>query len=129
MRTSGTRPPVRVARAATLGRSPAGAQLIMAEMNQHVSAMQSQLQSTNAQYQGISATLRRVAAGYQTLSIDASTSHDDMSGDHGIGPQPPTGVVWCLPRPSGGFTCRELLPDGTIAIFSSPTDISGHWPD
>ncbi|WP_101953487.1 hypothetical protein [Mycobacterium intracellulare] len=119
------------AQAATLGRAPAGAQLIMAAMNQHLSAMQGQLQSTKTQYQGVSATLRQVAAGYQTLSIDASMSHDDVSGsgDDGIGPQPPTGIVWCLPRPSGGFTCRELLPDGTIAIFSSPTDISGHWPD
>lgn len=117
------------AQAAPLGRSPAGAQLIMAAMNQHLSAMRGQLRVTKTQYQGVSATLRQVAAGYQTLSIDASTSHDDMSGDDGAGPTPPAGVVWCLPRPSGGFTCRELLADGTIAIFSSPTDISGHWPD
>lgn len=117
------------AQAATLGRSPAGAQLIMAAMNQHLSAMQGQLQATKTQYQGVSATLRQLAAGYQTLSSDAPKSHDDASGDDGTGPTPPTGIVWCLPRPSGGFTCRELLPDGTIAIFSSPTDISGHWPD
>lgn len=101
----------------------------MAAMNQHLSAMQGQLQSTTTQYQGVSATLRQVAAGYQSVSIDTSTSFDDISGDDGTAPKAPTGIVWCLPRPSGGFTCRELLPDGTIAIFSSPTDISGHWPD
>lgn len=117
------------AQAPTLGRSRAGAQLIMAAMDQHLSAMQSQLQATKTQYRGVSATLRQVAAGYQTLSIDASTSHDDVSVADGNAPTPPTGIVWCLPRPSGGFSCRELLPDGTIAIFSSPTDISGRWPD
>ena len=40
----------------------------MAAMDQHLSAMQGQLQSTKSQYQGVSATLRQVAAGYQTLS-------------------------------------------------------------
>ena len=40
----------------------------MAAMDQHLSAMQGQLQSTKSQYQGVSVTLRQVAAGYQTLS-------------------------------------------------------------
>ncbi|OHU52353.1 hypothetical protein BKG82_19010 [Mycobacteroides chelonae] len=42
---------------------------------------------------------------------------------------PPTGIVWCRDHPTGGYMCRELLPNGTISIFPSPTDISGHWPD
>ena len=58
----------------SLGRSPAGAQLIMAAMDQHLSAMQGQLQSTKSQYQGVSVTLRQVAAGYQTLSGGAKDS-------------------------------------------------------
>lgn len=92
------------------------------------------LQTTKTQYQGVSATLRQVASWYRTISIGESTSRDDVSVDDGpagdgLGPGPPMGIVWCLPRESGGFTCRELLPDGTTAIFSSPTDISGHWLD
>ena len=57
-----------------LAKSPAGAQLIMAAMDQHLSAMQGQLQSTKSQYQGVSATLQQVAAGYQTLSNGAKDS-------------------------------------------------------
>jgi hypothetical protein len=56
---------------APLAKSPAGAQLIMAAMDQHLSAMQGQLQSTKSQYQGVSATLGQVAVGYQTLSNGA----------------------------------------------------------
>ena len=59
---------------APLATSPAGAQLIMAAMDQHLSAMQGQLQSTKSQYQGVSATLQQVAAGYQTLSNGAKDS-------------------------------------------------------
>ncbi|WP_162625516.1 hypothetical protein [Mycolicibacterium llatzerense] len=47
----------------------------------------------------------------------------------GIHSPPPTGIIWCRDHPGGGYMCRELLPNGTIAIFASPTDISGHWPD
>lgn len=57
-----------------LGRTPAGAHLIMAAMNQHLSAMQTQLQTTKTQYQAVSATLRQTAAGYQTLSGDDKES-------------------------------------------------------
>ncbi len=52
----------------SLGRTPAGAHLIMAAMDQQLSAMQGQLQTTNSQYQAVSAILRHTAAGYQTLS-------------------------------------------------------------
>lgn len=98
------------AQAATLGRSPAGAQLIMAAMNQHLSAMQVQLQATKSQYQAISATLRQIAAEYQTLPTNASMSHDDMSGDDGTGPKPPTGIVWCLPRQAGASPAANCSP-------------------
>lgn len=46
----------------------------------------------------------------------------------GHGPIPTSSVVWCRPHASGGFMCRELLANGTIAIFPSPTDVSGGWP-
>lgn len=62
------------ASSATLGRTPAGAHLIMAAMDQQLSAMQGQLQATKTQYQGVSATLRQTAAGYQTLSDGAKDS-------------------------------------------------------
>ncbi|MEE6140678.1 hypothetical protein SKC41_30755 [Mycobacterium sp. 050128] len=120
---------------APLAKSPAGAQLLMAAMDQHLQAMQGQLHTTKTQNQTVSATLRQVATGYQTLSTSASTSPGTAlplfsGGKIGSDPGPlPTGIVWCRDREGGGFTCRELLPDGTISIFTSPTDISGHWPD
>lgn len=55
----------------SLGRTPAGAHLIMAAMDQHLATMQGQLQTTKTQYQGVSAGLRQTAAGYQTLSDGA----------------------------------------------------------
>jgi hypothetical protein len=55
------------AASASLGRSPAGAQLVMAAMDQHLEAIQRQVQSSRAEYQGVSETLRQVAAGYRTL--------------------------------------------------------------
>lgn len=58
----------------TLGRTPAGAHLIMAAMDQQLSAMQGQLQSTKGQYQAVSETFRQTAAGYQTLSNGAKDS-------------------------------------------------------
>ncbi|MEE6140630.1 hypothetical protein SKC41_30515 [Mycobacterium sp. 050128] len=62
------------AAAGPLAKSPAGAQLIMAAMNQHLSAMQGQLQTTKTEYQAVSATLRQTAAGYHTLSGGAKDS-------------------------------------------------------
>lgn len=58
----------------TLGSSPAGARLIMATMDQHLSAMQGQLQATKAYNQAVTATLRQTATGYQTLSNGAKDS-------------------------------------------------------
>lgn len=59
---------------AALGCSPAGAHLIMAAMDQHLSAMQGQLQTTETQYRAASATLRQTAAGYQALAGGAKDS-------------------------------------------------------
>lgn len=56
---------------------------------------------------------------------EAPDSPAQLAGWHA----PPTGIVWCRDHPGGGYMCRELLPNGTISIFASPTDISGHWPD
>lgn len=53
----------------------------------------------------------------------------DAAVPEGVRSMPPTGIVWCRDHPTGGYMCRELLPNGTISIFPSPTDISGHWPD
>jgi hypothetical protein len=76
------------AQAGVLGRSPAGAQLIMAAMDQHLSAMQGQVQTTKTEYQAVSATLRETAAGYHTLSngtqrdgLQDQTGEDTIVGD------------------------------------------------
>ncbi|ORW83790.1 hypothetical protein AWC25_25405 [Mycobacterium sherrisii] len=49
-------------------RSPAGAQLIVAAMDQHLSAMQGQLETTKTENQAVVSTLQQTAGGYQTLS-------------------------------------------------------------
>lgn len=65
------------AAAEPLAKSPAGAQLVMAAMDQHLSAMQGQLQTTKTQNQAVSATLRQAAGGYQALSDGAKESPAD----------------------------------------------------
>lgn len=57
-----------------MARTPAGAHLLMATMDQHLAAMQDQLQTTKTQYQAISAGLRQTAAGYHTLTDGAKDS-------------------------------------------------------
>lgn len=59
----------RAAGAATagLGRSPAGARLIMATMDQHLEAMQRQLDQTTAQNRLLALRLRQLAAGYRGM--------------------------------------------------------------
>jgi len=52
---------------AELGRSPAGAQLIMATMDQHLAAMQRQLDQTTAQNRLLALRLRELAAGYRGI--------------------------------------------------------------
>ncbi|WP_142383293.1 hypothetical protein [Mycobacterium intracellulare] len=65
------------AAAGPMAKSPAGARLIMAAMDQHLSAMQGQLQTTKTQNQAVSMTLRQTATGYQTLSDGAKGSPTD----------------------------------------------------
>ncbi|MCV7120433.1 hypothetical protein U8D42_28885 (plasmid) [Mycobacterium europaeum] len=65
------------AAAGPMAQSPAGARLVMAAMDQHLTAMQGQLQTTKTQNQAVSATLRQTAAGYQTLSDGAKDSPAD----------------------------------------------------
>ena len=48
-------------------RSPAGAQLIMATMDQHLAAMQRQLDQTTAQNRLLALRLRELAAGYRGI--------------------------------------------------------------
>lgn len=60
-----------------MAKSPAGARLFMAAMDQHLSAMQGQLRTTKTQNQAVSTTLRHAAAGYRTLSNGAKDSPTD----------------------------------------------------
>ncbi|MGV0071152.1 MULTISPECIES: transglycosylase SLT domain-containing protein [Mycobacterium avium complex (MAC)] len=56
---------------AALGRSPAGAQLIMATMDQHLEAMQRQLDQATAQNRLLALRLRQLAAGYRGMGSPA----------------------------------------------------------
>jgi hypothetical protein len=58
--------------AAPLGNTPAGAQLVVAAMDQHLQAMQGQLDTTRAGYQGVTEQLRATGAGYQTVAGDTN---------------------------------------------------------
>ena len=55
------------AASAALGRSPAGAQLVMAAMDQHLEAMQRQLDQTTAQNRLLALRRRELAAGYRGI--------------------------------------------------------------
>lgn len=51
-----------------LGNTASGAQLVVATMDQHLQAMQSQLEETRTANQAVSAQLREASAGYRTLA-------------------------------------------------------------
>jgi len=70
---------------AGLGRSPAGAQLIMATMDQHLAAMQRQLDQTTAQNRLLAMRLRELAAGYRGI------------GSAGMGGMPVSGLGGLMP--------------------------------
>lgn len=76
------------AQAETIGRSPAGARLIIATMDQQLGAMQSQLDTTKTQYQGVTTKLRQVTAGYQALSYGDQPPLSPASGDPPKAPTP-----------------------------------------
>ncbi len=68
---------------AGLGRSPAGAQLIMATMDQHLAAMQRQLDQTTAQNRLLALRLRELAAGYRGIG-SAGMGGRPLSGPGGL---------------------------------------------
>jgi hypothetical protein len=68
---------------AALGRSPAGAQLVMAAMDQHLEAMQRQLDQTTAQNRLLALRLRELAAGYRGIG-SAGTGGMPLSGMSGL---------------------------------------------
>ncbi|WP_231102978.1 transglycosylase SLT domain-containing protein, partial [Mycobacterium avium] len=78
------------AAASALGRSPAGAQLIMATMDQHLAAMQRQLDQATAQNRLLALRLRELAAGYRGL------------GSSGMGGMPLSGLGGLIGRAGGG---------------------------
>jgi cell wall-associated NlpC family hydrolase len=69
---------------AALGRSPAGAQLIMATMDQHLEAMQRQLDQATAQNRLLALRLRQLAAGYRGMGSPAMGGMP-LSGMGGMG--------------------------------------------
>ena len=78
---------------AVLGRSPAGVQLIMATMDQHLSAMQRQLDQTTAQNRLLALRLRELAVAYRGI------------GSPGAGGMPLSGLGGLM---SGGGGLRGL---------------------
>lgn len=78
------------AASAALGRSPAGAQLIMATMDQHLEAMQRQLDQTTAQNRLLALRLRELAAGYRGM------------GSPAMGGMPFSGLGGLMPGAGGG---------------------------
>jgi peptidoglycan DL-endopeptidase CwlO len=71
------------AASAALGRSPAGAQLVMAAMDQHLGAMQRQLDQTAAQNRLLALRLRQLAAGYRGIGSGAMGG-SPLSGMSGL---------------------------------------------
>ena len=78
---------------AVLGRSPADVQLIMATMDQHLSAMQRQLDQTTAQNRLLALRLRELAVAYRGI------------GSPGVGGMPLSGLGGLM---SGGGGLRGL---------------------
>jgi peptidoglycan DL-endopeptidase CwlO len=91
---------------AALGRSPAGAQLIMATMDQHLAAMQRQLDQTTAQNRLLALRLRELAAGYRGI------------GSAGMGGMPLSGL--------GGLTSGSGALSGVTGLASGiPASLMG----
>lgn len=122
--------------------TPAGARLIVATMNQHLTAMQGQVETTQRRYQAVSAKLRDAAAGYRRLPgkgpgtadavpLDNDTQHDSGKPGYVVGdprhmpwvagpggpkpPGPPEGPRWIEIGPnSGTFVRADELPGAVI---------------
>jgi peptidoglycan DL-endopeptidase CwlO len=100
---------------AALGRSPAGAQLIMATMDQHLAAMQRQLDQTTAQNRLLALRLRELAAGYRGI------------GSAGMGGMPLSGLGG-LTSGSGGLSGVTGLASGIPASLMGSLRSGGGEP-
>jgi cell wall-associated NlpC family hydrolase len=103
------------AAAAALGRSPAGAQLVMAAMDQHLAAMQRQLDQATAQNRLLALRLRELAAGYRGIGLAGmggmplggmgglmSGGSGVLSGISGLGSGIPASLMGSLRSGGGG---------------------------
>lgn len=135
------------AAAERIGSTPAGARLIVSTMNQHLAAMQGQVESTRTQYQAVSATLGQATGEYRRLpkkptGTDAVPLDNDTPRDSGkpgwvVGdprhepwvagpggpkpPGPPDGPRWIEIGPgSGTFIRADELPG---AIVKQPGEL------
>jgi len=100
---------------AALGRSPAGAQLIMATMDQHLAAMQRQLDQTTAQNRLLALRLRELAAGYRGI------------GSAGMGGMPLSGLGGLMSG-SGGLSGVTGLASGIPASLMGSLRSGGGEP-
>ena len=100
---------------AALGRSPAGAQLIMATMDQHLAAMQHQLDQTTAQNRLLALRLRELAAGYRGIGLA------------GMGGMPLSGLGG-LTSGSGGLSGVTGLASGIPASLMGSVRSGGGEP-
>ncbi|ASL18149.1 transglycosylase SLT domain-containing protein [Mycobacterium intracellulare] len=95
---------------AGLGGSPAGARLIMATMDQHLEAMQRQLDQTTAQNRLLALRLRQLAAGYRGM------------GSPGVGGMPLSGLGGLMGGAGGGGGGLS----GLSGLASLPASLVGH---
>jgi len=103
------------AASAALGRSPAGAQLVMAAMDQHLEAMQRQLDQTTAQNRLLALRLRELAAGYRGIGLA------------GMGGMPLSGLGG-LTSGSGGLSGVTGLASGIPASLMGSVRSGGGEP-
>ncbi|WP_082960591.1 MULTISPECIES: C40 family peptidase [unclassified Mycobacterium] len=100
---------------ASLGRSPAGAQLIMATMDQHLEAMQRQLDQTTEQNRLLALRLRQLATGYRGM------------GSPGMGGMPLSGMggMGGLLSGGGGLSGLSGIASGIPASLVSSVTHGG----
>ncbi|MEE6140624.1 NlpC/P60 family protein [Mycobacterium sp. 050128] len=97
------------AAAGPLAKSPAGAQLIMATMDQHLSAMQRQLDQTVAQNRLLALRLRQLAAGYRGM------------GSAGMGGMPLSGLGGLMSGAGGGGGLSSIASGIPASLMGSLT--------
>ena len=121
---------------AGLGRSPAGAQLIMATMDQHLAAMQRQLDQTTAQNRLLALRLRELAAGYRGIGSAGMgglmSGGGGLSGLSGLGGLPGgwSRLVGSVHRARGSRSAEAAprgdvgTPLGGLTLDSSPREVA-----